>query len=62
MGQHGGAQELMLVVVFSSAILLSIGVYMRNRGHMENSAFAGLWTALSVAPLIFGFARFLGYA
>jgi hypothetical protein len=62
MGHHGGAQELMLVVVFSSTILLAIGVYLRNRGHMDNSAFAGLWTALTMAPLLFGAARFLGYA
>jgi hypothetical protein len=62
MGQHGGALELMLLLVFSSSIILGIGVYLRNRGHMENGAVAGAWTALSMAPLIFGFARFLGYA
>ena len=62
MGQHGGAQELMLMVVFASAILLGIGVYLRNHGHMANGAVAGAWTVLSMAPLVFGFARFLGYA
>ncbi len=62
MGQHGGAQELMLMVVFGSAILLGIGIYLRNHGHMENGAMAGAWTVLSIAPLVFGFARFLGYA
>ena len=62
MGHHGGAQELMLMVVFGSSILLAIGISLRNRGHMENSAFAGLWTALSIAPLLFGCARFMGYA
>jgi hypothetical protein len=62
MGQHGGAQELMLMVVFGSTILLAIGIGLRNRGHMENGGVAALWTALSIAPLLFGAARFLGYA
>ena len=62
MGLNGGAQELMLLVVFASTILLAIGVYLSNRGHMRNPAVAGGWTALSMAPLAFGFARFLGYA
>jgi len=62
MGHNGGAQELMLVVVFSSTILLAIGIYLRNRGHMDNPAVAGAWTLLSLAPLLFGAARFLGYA
>jgi hypothetical protein len=62
MGQHGGAQELMLLVVFSSAILVMIGVYLSNRGHMKNGVVAAAWTALSIAPLLFGGARFLGYA
>jgi hypothetical protein len=62
MGQHGGAQELLLMAVFASTILLAIGISLRNRGHMENGAVAALWTALSIAPLLFGAARFLGYA
>ena len=62
MGHNGGAQELMLVVVFGSTILLAIGIMLRNRGHMENGAVAAVWTALSMAPLLFGAARFLGYA
>jgi hypothetical protein len=62
MGQHGGAQELIVAVVVASTLLLAIGVYLRNHGHMGSSTVAGLWTALSIAPLVFGFARFLGYA
>jgi hypothetical protein len=61
MGQHGGAQELMLLVVFSSAILFAIGVYLSNRGHMNGGVAAG-WTAVCLAPLLFGAARYLGYA
>jgi hypothetical protein len=62
MGQHGGAQELILAVVFGSTILLAIGIYLRNHGHIQNGGVAAAWTALSIAPLLFGCARFLGYA
>ncbi len=62
MGQHGGAQELMLLVVFSSSILLMIGIYLRNHGHLAGGIVAAAWTALCMAPLLFGTARFLVYA
>ena len=62
MGQHGGAQELMLLAVFSSSILVMIGVYLSNHGHIKGGAVAAAWTALCLAPLLFGAARLSGYA
>lgn len=62
MGHNGGAQELIVMVVLASTLLLAMGVYLANRGHMQNPAAAGGWTVLTIAPLLFGFARFLGYA
>lgn len=62
MGHHGGAQELIVLAVFASSILLLIGVYLSAHGYLRNGFAAAIWTALCCAPLVFGTARFLGAA
>jgi hypothetical protein len=62
MGVHGGAQELIVGVDVASALLLLIGVYLSASGLLRNGFAAALWTAITLAPILFGAARFLGMA
>jgi hypothetical protein len=56
-----GALELMTVLVFTSALLVLLGVYMSNKGYL-NFATAALWTAICGVPILLGAARFMGLA
>jgi hypothetical protein len=62
MGQHGGALELMVLIAFTSSILVLIGVYLSAHGHLRNGFAAALWTALCGTPILLGAARYLGMA